>query len=227
MVSTLDSCIIKVFTLMSERKRGRQLSIMDFLSGKGRSSDSNVKSDVLEGVEGKTTGDKEVKPSSFIDEVLRNLIQSRSIQTVKEPSVEKQVDTLESKPVVPERDVLDRILYEGLHDGEVICHSNGTCSDGHNVSDIYVDKYGFRRQRGFVTTTRLPVYLDWIVEEAIVEEIMPRTFVVKTNRGTLAVIPEDFLCELHTRYGIIIKNYDKCKNYKPSVSRDTSRRRKK
>jgi len=212
---------------MSERKRGKQLSIMDFIGGKGKDSDSSVEKNASENTSSETIGDKEVKPSLFLDEVLKNLVQSRNTQFVKEPVVEKQVETTKSKPVVPERDVLDLILYEGLHEGDVICYSNGTCSDGHNVSDIYVDKYGFQRQRGFVTTTRLPIYLDWVVEEAVVEEIMPRTFVVKTNRGSLAVIPEDFLCELHTRYGIIIKNYDKCKNYKPSISRETSRRRKK
>lgn len=131
---------------------------------------------------------------------------------------------------LPTGGVLEDILEKGLGKDDVICYSDGRCSDGINVGEIYTDKYGFRRQRGYVNTTRIPVYTDWIVEEGVVKPILARAYGLKTNRGAVALVPEDFLCELEARYGIKLLNYDKCKGYKPILewgSRSSRRKRKK
>ncbi len=132
---------------------------------------------------------------------------------------------------LPTGEVLDKILWEGLGKDNVTCDSTGKCTDGISVGEIYNDQYGFRRQRGYVNTTRLPVYTDWIVEEGLVKKILPRAYGLKTNRGAVALIPEDFLCELQARYGVILLNYDKCTKYKSVLgyaqTRSSRRSRKK
>ncbi|MCD6195980.1 MAG: hypothetical protein J7J82_04260 [Staphylothermus sp.] len=114
---------------------------------------------------------------------------------------------------LPTGEILDKILWEGLSKDNVVCDSTGKCTDGISVGEIYNDQYGFRRQRGYVNTTRLPVYTDWIVEEGLVKKILPRAYGLKTNRGAVALIPEDFLCELQARYGVVLLNYDRCTKY--------------
>jgi len=131
---------------------------------------------------------------------------------------------------LPTGEILDKILWEGLGKDNVVCDSTGKCTDGISVGEIYNDQYGFRRQRGYVNTTRLPVYTDWIVEEGLVKKILPRAYGLKTNRGAVALIPEDFLCELQARYGVVLLNYDRCTKYKPVLGyaqAKTSRRSKK
>jgi len=150
---------------------------------------------------------------------------AREVRAEKKVGVEEQSEL--SRPLVPSGEILDQILQEGLDTGDVKCNNMGKCNDGKNIGEIFVDKYGFKRQRGFVNTTRFPVFLDWIVEEAEVQKILPRAYSVRTNRGSLALIPEDFLCELHTRYGVILKNYDKCRNYRSIIGREAQRSRRK
>jgi hypothetical protein len=131
---------------------------------------------------------------------------------------------------LPTGKVLDEILEHGLGKDDVVCYSNGTCSDGVSVGETYTDKYGFLRQRGFVNTTRVTIYTDWIVEEGIVKKILPKAYGLKTNRGAVALIPEDYLCELEARYGVKLLNYDKCRNYKAIIewgSRGKSGKRRK
>ncbi len=131
---------------------------------------------------------------------------------------------------LPTGRVLDEILEYGLGKDDVICYSNGNCSDNVSVGETYTDKYGFLRQRGFVNTTRVTIYTDWIVEKGVVKKILPKAYGLKTNRGAVALVPEDYLCELEARYGIKLLNYDKCKNYKAiiewgSKSRSSKRRK--
>lgn len=128
---------------------------------------------------------------------------------------------------LPTGSILEEIFEKGLGKDDIICYNNGKCSDGISVGETYTDKYGFLRQRGYINTTRLPIYMDWIVEEGVVKPILARAYGLKTNRGAVALIPEDYLCELELRYGIKLLNYDKCKGYKSIVEWGTksSRRR--
>ena len=117
--------------------------------------------------------------------------------------------------IIPTGRVLDEILNKGLTDEFLKCDNSGKCTDGRRLGEIYVDKYGFKRQRGFVRTTRTPVYVDWIVEEATISKLLPKAYKLVTSRGAVAIIPDDFLCELQERYGVIIKNDEvNCKSSK-------------
>ncbi len=117
--------------------------------------------------------------------------------------------------IIPTGRVLDEILNKELTDEFLKCDSSGKCTDGRRLGEIYVDEYGFKRQRGFVRTTRTPVYVDWIVEEATISKLLPKAYKLVTSRGAVAIIPDDFLCELQERYGVIIKNDEiNCKSSK-------------
>ncbi|ADI31652.1 hypothetical protein [Staphylothermus hellenicus] len=131
---------------------------------------------------------------------------------------------------LPTGKILEEIFEKGLGKDDVTCYNNGKCSDGVSIGETYTDKYGFLRQRGYINTTRLPVYMDWIVEEGIVKPILERAYGLKTNRGAVALIPEDYLCELQLRYGIKLLNFDKCKGHKSIVEwgiKTTRRKRRK
>jgi len=185
-----------------------------------------------------STEDGKAQPtSSGFDEVLKTLVELKKMVQSSEASLSSSSSSgstaalkappqsLQTPINMPTGQILDEILYKGLMQEDVSCNAGGQCSDGRSVGEVFVDRYGFRRQRGFLNTTRLPVFLDWIVEEAVVKELFPKTYVVETSRGSLAVIPEDFLCELHTRYGVLILNYDKCKSYRPIIGGESKKRR--
>ncbi len=175
---------------------------------------------------------------SYIEELLKDLgsgsrevVQEESVETVSESeSLETSLETVvKEKPVLPGitlpyGEALEELLKlpVGPERG-IVCNSNGECSDGHRVSEVFTDKYGFRRQRGFIRTTRLPIYVDWIVEEAVVSKILPTAYKVETNRGAVALVPIDFLCELDRRYGVLLKNYD-CSGYKLSIESSRKKR---
>ncbi len=182
---------------------------------------------------------RDVDVYSLIEELL-NSIMTKKEQPVIEETLEKEekvnrglMETKEhyseiieqqaktsleiSKHILPTGNVLRELLKlpVGPERG-ITCDNNGVCSDGISISQVYVDKYGFKRQRGFIRTTRIPVYVDWIVEEALVSKVLPTAYKVETNRGSIALVPKDFLCELDKRYGVLLKNYD-CSNYKVAV----------
>ncbi|RLG88768.1 MAG: hypothetical protein DRO16_04785 [Thermoprotei archaeon] len=164
--------------------------------------------------------------SSSIEQVPISEISDEKSDLLTKSIAEIDVGKLE----LPTGEILDKILWEGLGKDNVVCDSTGKCTDGISVGEIYNDQYGFKRQRGYVNTTRLPVYTDWIVEEGLVKKILPRAYGLKTNRGAVALIPEDFLCELQARYGVVLLNYDRCTKYKPVLGyaqAKTSRRSRK
>ncbi|MEM0380156.1 MAG: hypothetical protein QXX35_04830 [Desulfurococcaceae archaeon] len=208
--------------------RGRSKSILDYLAS---STDVSRKSE--QSVEVKKTGSTD-SSSSNIDLLIKELvfekkrIESNRVETkIDNTTVEKSSELL-SKPQIPTGDILDEILEKGLGLEDIVCNSDGKCSDGLSVGEVFTDKYGFRRKRGYVNTTRLPIFLDWILEEIVVKEIMPKTYVVETNLGSRAIIPEDYLCEFQYRYGLTIKNYDKCVDYRPIITRgEIEKKRKK
>ncbi len=131
-------------------------------------------------------------------------------EQLAEPVLEESISIDNS--IIPTGRILDELLYKGLGTMDVRCNEKGECSDGLSVGSVYTDKYGFRRVRGYLITTRIPVYTDWIIEEAVIKKILPRAYRLETNRGAVALVPDDYLCTLQERWGVIIKNYGKCRN---------------
>ncbi|MET1160555.1 MAG: hypothetical protein ABWW65_06290 [Thermoprotei archaeon] len=214
--------------------RGRHRSILDFISSggeaKGNEATPNTDRSISEPGPVERGRDNTGVAAAVLEDFLKELKKRRTTskpEKEEEKSIRGIEEVILSKTPVPSGKVLDEILERGLGIDDVRCDNTGRCSDGHNIGDVFTDSYGFKRQRGFVNTTRLPVFLDWIVEEAVVQKVLPRAYSVKTSRGSIALIPEDFLCELHTRYGVILKNYDKCVNYKPVIGRETVKSRRK
>lgn len=195
--------------MTKKRSRGRNKSILDYVSQ-------------VSGLVDRSNGSpsSETSAQESIDSIIKELVAERkkfeTTPVESRDSKDSVCETLESssKPSIPTGEVVDDILEKGLGSEDVVCSSDGKCIDGLNIGEVFTDKYGFKRKRGFVNTTRLPIYLDWIVEEGIVREIMHKTYVLETNLGSRAIIPEDYLCEFQFRYGIVIKNYDKCIGYK-------------
>lgn len=99
---------------------------------------------------------------------------------------------------------LEKILNDS-NINVIECTSNKECSDGISVGEVFVDKYGIKRQRGFLKTSRMPIYVDFIVEKGEVEPVLRRAYVVRTSRGAMAIVPSSFLCELSTRYGVLLE----------------------
>lgn len=189
--------------MVKHRPRGRNKSIFDYM--KGFENTCEKKEEVVE---------KKAEASSFYDELARFISEGKAEAYGGAKGVgmvvEKTTGVELSKPLIPTGSVLEEILFKGLEAEDVRCDQSGKCSDGHFVGEVFEDKYGFKRQRGYVNTTRLPIYLDWIIEEASVNKLFAQVYLVKTNRDSLALIPEEYICELNRRYGVIIKNYDKC-----------------
>jgi len=131
---------------------------------------------------------------------------SRRTEKSGKPEEESDEQVITVSNIIPTGKILDEILNKGLTDEFLKCDNTGKCTDGKRLGEIYTDKYGFKRQRGFVRTTRTPVYVDWIVEEATISKLLPKAYKLVTSRGAVAIIPEDFLCELQERYGVIIKS---------------------
>ncbi len=131
-------------------------------------------------------------------------VSGRTEKSGKPEKSDEQIITISN--IIPTGRILDEILNKGLTDEFLKCDNTGKCTDGRRLGEIYIDKYGFKRQRGFVRTTRTPVYVDWIVEEATISKLLPKAYKLVTSRGAVAIIPEDFLCELQERYGVIIKS---------------------
>ncbi len=192
--------------LSRSRKRGRHRSLFDFMGGKkvGNSGDKVDNEDSRETIDKDSS---RARDKDFYEELLDMVVGGRKNISSNKEVYEEAVEL--SETLVPSGKVLEEILGKGLGE-DIRCDSSGKCSDGKRVGEIFTDRYGFKRQRGYVNTTRLPIYVDWIVEEAVVSKVLPKAYSVKTSRGSLALIPEDYLCELHTRYGVILKNYSKC-----------------
>ncbi|WFO75310.1 hypothetical protein J4526_09655 [Desulfurococcaceae archaeon MEX13E-LK6-19] len=139
----------------------------------------------------------------------------------EEAKKEKQEQTLlttQTNNIVIKGELLQKLLKMPVGpERAVSCNNTGVCSDGKKISEIYVDEAGIVRQRGFIRTSRIPVILDWVVEHGKIEKVLPKAYKLVTDRGAMALVPEDFICELVTRYGVIVENYD-CKNYQVSLT---------
>lgn len=108
----------------------------------------------------------------------------------------------------------------------VTCDKQGRCTDDKRVGEVYRDERGVEWQRGFVNTTRLPIFIDFIVEDATITGRVGKALVIESSRGAMAIVPEDYVCELSARYGVRIQ-IDKCLGYKTSPWAERSKGKKK
>ncbi len=146
-------------------------------------------------------------------------------EEAREEEQEQKFLTPQTSNVVIKGELLQKLLKMPVGpERAVSCSNTGVCSDGKKISEIYVDEMGVVRQRGFIRTSRIPVILDWVVEHGRIEKVLPKAYKLVTDRGAMALVPEDFICELVTRYGVIIENYD-CKSYQVSLT-GSSRKKK-
>ncbi|MEM1555445.1 MAG: hypothetical protein QXM54_02820 [Desulfurococcaceae archaeon] len=185
------------------KKHGKHKSLLDFIKQSGGGKDVS-----------KTSNGVSRENSDYIDELTRFIIEASSSTVsgnkVMEPSFDKDSASSISK------DIIDKLVDRSV-DVRINCSQAGVCDDNRVVGQVFRDDYGLLRQRGYLKTTRLPVYLDFIVEKAVVKQILPNTYKVETDRGSIALVPEDFLCELNNRYGVILLNYDKCRDVKKDL----------
>jgi hypothetical protein len=206
--------------LKNKSGKGRHKPLTDFLKKPSATQPSQQAQPLQPQPQGEAGGGE----GSNIEDIVKLLTESKKQR--KTPQVKEE--SVEPKPKIS-RELLEKIAAnQSLKRLE--CDNNGVCKDGIRVGEKLVDEYGIERKRGFLNTTRLPIFLDWVSETASVERLTDRTFVVKTERGALAVVPDHFICELQYRYGITIPGLDeKCKDYKPSIGRQykpRSRRKK-
>lgn len=108
----------------------------------------------------------------------------------------------------------------------ITCDKQGRCTDDKRVGDVYKDEHGVEWQRGFVNTTRLPIFVDFIVEDATVTGRIGKALLIESSRGAKAIIPEDYICELVSRYGVKIQ-LEKCTGYKASPWTERTKTKKK
>ncbi|MEM1618858.1 MAG: hypothetical protein QXE77_04835 [Desulfurococcaceae archaeon] len=109
----------------------------------------------------------------------------------------------------------------------ITCDKSGVCSDGRRIGEVYLDEEkGVKWQRGFINTTRLPIFVDFITEEADIKGYVGKALVIESSRGAKAIIPEDYICEIASRYGVLLK-LEKCAGYKASPWAEKTKSRKK
>ncbi len=226
----------------SKRKRLRKTGIktLDFFLNASSSQEIREHREIGSS-EAHNTVSRRDELDTLVNELFKPLSSSGSSKrtgiNTKEPIEEKPIEAekrvemgspreikLQETPI-PRGEILHKLLEKPIRTvNEIMCGPDGLCRDNRRLSEVFIDEYGFKRQRGFVRTTRLPVFLDWIIEEAVVTKILPTAYKVKTSRGAVALVPENFLCELDKRYGVILKNYD-CSNYKLSITPSEKKKR--
>jgi len=172
-----------------------------------------------------------------IEELLKLRLQSSksvekptSIETTSAKTREQAVSV--KTPEAPSRETLERLIQLAkeaaakLQVDFIDCDKQGICSDGRRVGEVFEDSRGVKWQRGFLATSRLPIYLNFLAEDSRVIGRIGKALVVETPRGARAIIPEDYICELTSRYGIIL-DIDKCTNYKTPAWSDKGGKSKK
>jgi hypothetical protein len=155
--------------------------------------------------------------------------QGKSVEAVEGKASEKVEEQQVERQKEPE---LEEILEIARRAGErreikiIECDKSGMCTDNRRVGEVYQDEHGIKWQRTFISTTRLPIFLDFLAEEAELKGRIGKAFVIETSRGGRAIIPDDFICEAVSRYGILI-NVEKCASYKSTPWAEKTKRLKK
>lgn len=176
---------------------------------------------------------EEVNTEQVLREVIELLMQKQreyEREVAHEAELRSQiVKEEEKKEISVSDDILFDLATTAFLKSEVKlidCGKQGVCNDGKKLGEVFEDDKGLKWQRSFLNTTRLPIFLDFIAEEALMRGRVGKASIVISSRGVQAIIPDDFLCEAITRYGILMK-VDKCVNYKPSPWAEKARRRQK
>jgi hypothetical protein len=164
-------------------------------------------------------------------ELVKILEQKQKAVEAQKPSLKTNVreEEKEVKELRPfEEDKVISIAQEAFQrDIRLIeCNKQGVCADGRKLGEVFEDSKGLKWQRSFLNTTRIPLFLDFIAEEAEIKGRVGKAAVIVSSRGAKAIIPEDFICEAISRYGIIL-SIDKCSNFKPSPWADRTRKKQK
>jgi len=148
--------------------------------------------------------------------------------TVEREVVKKEEVKVKQEDTAVIQDRISEIAQRALERDITIieCDKMGVCQDNRRLGEVFEDEYGVKWQRTFINTTRLPIFLDFIAEEAEIKGRVGKAYVVVTTSGAQAIIPDEFICEAVTRYGVLLK-IDKCINYKPSPWAEKSRRKQK
>lgn len=183
---------------------------------------------------------KGVNGESVIKEVFEILLQKQrqraevGQQPVSEVAGEKIVEKAlaeekcRDKPGLIQVERLVEVAQEAFQKKEfryLECNKQGICADGRQLGEVFLDR-GLRWQRTFLSTTRLPIFLDFVAEESVIRGRIGKAFIVVTERGAQAIIPEEFICEAAKRYGVLV-NIDKCVNYRVFPWAEKSRRKQK
>ncbi|QOR94246.1 hypothetical protein IMZ38_06405 [Thermosphaera chiliense] len=203
---------------MSQREKPRSRKLTEFFK-KNTQEDSEKKpvGNVSEQLKPSESSVEEDVAKHILELVESRTGQSKTRSLVEEESSKEVSSVKTSKPLADE--LLEQILAEEIKPIE--CDNKGVCTDGIKVGEFFIDKYGVKRQRGFVNTTRLPVYLDVVVEEAKVSPLLSKAYSIQTSRNALAIVPEDFICELQERYGVVLEGFEKCAQGKGVTVFDT------
>lgn len=220
----------------TNKERGNNI-VEEEKAGEGKGEGVDIIDDLLEALLASRKKVKREESRKGQKQKMEEKKKELSKQPCKESIIKKKNGKAVSKAMeeknvldeikIPKGEIIDKILQDGISPELTVCDSRGECTDGKRLGEYFVDQFGFRRQRGFVRTTRTPIFTDWIVEEAVVSKLLPRAFKLETNRGALAIVPEDFICELQARYGVVLKNFDACKGYQVSLIGAISKSRKK
>jgi len=141
---------------------------------------------------------------------------TRSIEEQKQPTKIQATETPSSinntleKLLLLAREAASRLQVEFLE-----CDKQGNCNDGRRIGEVFEDSRGVKWQRGFLVTSRLPIFLNFIAEDSKIVGRIGKAFIIETAHGAKTIIPEDYICEMTSRYGVIL-NIEKCSNYKTS-----------
>jgi len=168
-----------------------------------------------------------------IEEILRSRMQ-RTRETTNEGIIKSkeqedqkdQTSQLLSNELAEKLTLIAREAALKMQVEFIECDKQGNCSDGKKVSEIFEDSRGVKWQRAFLPTSRSPIFLNFIAEDSKVIGRVGRALIIETSRGARAIIPEDYICEMNSRYGVIL-NIEKCSTYKTSHLSDRGGRVKK
>ncbi|MEM2025630.1 MAG: hypothetical protein QXW94_05000, partial [Desulfurococcaceae archaeon] len=168
---------------------------------------------------------------TVLREVLEAIMQRQRSSQVEAEKQPVQVEAEERSQVI-EKQVENKILelaqeaYKRINVKLIECDKHGVCVDGKRIGEVFEDSKGLRWQRGFLNTSRLPIFIDYIAEEAKITGRVGKAFIIVSSRDAKAIIPDDYICEATSRYGILI-NLERCSGYKVSPWSSKSRKKEK
>lgn len=167
---------------------------------------------------------------SVLREVLEAIIQryrSTHAETSKQARQEpEETGETERRSTANEILELAQEAYQRTEVKLIECDKQGTCNDGRRVGEVYEDSKGLKWQRGFLSTSRIPIFVDFIVEEAKIAGRVGKAFIIVSSRDSKAIIPEDYICEASSKYGILL-DLEKCSSFRISPWSSKSKKKQK